>query len=90
MAAHIVPVVMIIRISVCNYNNETSNNNHHNNITEALTITLMTTYIYDNDDNARSNLADDTQNHLDVQKMLCSYWWRACVRPYAKATSLLL
>ena len=90
MAARTVPVVMIIRISVFDHNNEISNDSHHNNTNEALTITLMTNYIYDNDDNASSKLADSTQHYLDVQELLCSYGWRACVRAYAKATALLL
>ena len=90
MAAHTVPVVMIIRISVFDHNNETSNDSHHNNTNEALTITLTTNYINDNDDNANSKLAYSTQHYLDVQELLCSYGWRACVRAYAKATALLL
>ena len=84
------PVVMIIRISVFNHNNETSNASHHNNTDDALAITRMTKYIYDTNDNASSKLADDTHHHLDVQELLCSYGWRACVRAYAKAVALLL
>jgi len=80
VAAHTVPVVMIIGISVFDHNNETSNDRHHDNTNGALTITPMTNYIYDNDDNASSKFADITQHYLDVQELLCSYGWRACVR----------
>ena len=60
MAARRISVAMRIRISVCDYNNDTGNNNNQNNTTDASTITLMTKYIDDNAHTVRSDLGGDT------------------------------